>query len=100
MDHLVVQIVFLLACVCVGVYMWTTVAKARTRVCVYVCVCMRGLWVCDCMGMFVHTQDAYCQAWGQRDACSLSFASPSDTLEPVLSSSFLTKGSSQGHWWF
>lgn len=52
MDHLVVQIVFLLACVCVDV--WSTCEQELLKQ----SVCVRGLWVRDCMGMFVHTRDA------------------------------------------
>lgn len=65
MDHLVVGIVFLLACVCIDFCvkynMWTEACVAE----------LERVW--ECVGMCVHTQDAYCQAWGQRDAFFLSF---------------------------
>lgn len=55
MDHLVVQIVFLLACVCIDVC-GECIMGARVSVCLRVRV---FIWAeCGCLGMRVHTQDA------------------------------------------
>lgn len=85
------RIVFLLACVCVDVCVWSTTCEQERA--------------CECVGMCVHTQDAYlsgARAEGTPAFCHFNPPRyPSDTLEPALSPSFFlteTKGSSQGHW--
>lgn len=102
MDHLVVRIVFLLACVCVDAcvkYLW----KKQKRVCAAEFKCAFG-WIARVRMCEIVRAHTGCLLSGVRVTGRLlcRFNSPilSNTLEPVLSMSFMTetKGSSKGRW--